>query len=321
MGDLKVRNAKLSWEHLALGISNCRLAAEVVEAVVQAQRMGIGNAFIAEDIGCRDAFQLTALSSVAAKEIRLTVGVSNPYLRSPVALAEGMLTLNELASGPVALGLGSSSEAIISGQLGHRYPSPVPTMRATVDGIRKAWDTAAGPGPRIVLAAMGPLMLRLAGEIADGVILNTGTTPSYVRWAIERIAEGATRSVRDPRTVSVAVWLPIYITGDGSVSPRAWRWAASMLSIPKQGELLLEHAGLDASFLPALRSLHGAYPAKGNADAAAQIVPEQVVRTLALTGMVEDVLARLPAYVEAGANVLIVGPRSVRLFAAAIVAG
>jgi 5,10-methylenetetrahydromethanopterin reductase len=321
VGDVKVRTARLSLTDLALGISNCRPATEVVEAVVQAHGMGIGSAFIAEDIGCRDAFQLTALSTVVAPEMSLTVGVTNPYLRSPVALAQGLITLNELAAGPVSLGLGSSSEDIISGQLGHPYPSAVPTMREAVDGIRKVWAATARSRPRIVLAAMGPRMLRLAGEIADGVILNTGTTPSYVEWAIKRLAEGAARSARDTRTVSVAVWLPIYMTRDGSVSPRARQWAASMLSIPRQGELLLEHAALDASFLPALRSLHGAYPAKGDVAAAAEVVPEEVVKTLALTGTVEDVIKRLPAYVEAGTDVLIVGPRSVRLLAASIVAG
>ena len=168
-----------------------------------------------------------------------------------------------------------------------------------------------GPSVRLLLAAMGPLMLRLAGELADEVIFNTGSSPGYIRWAVDQARAGSELAGRDPAAVSVAVWLPVYLeaTGGGRVDAlgRARRWAAGMLSIPKQGELLLRHAGLEASFLPELRSAYGVYPPKGDIARGADLVPPAIARTLAIVGDEAQVLNRLPEYLEAGAHTLVLG--------------
>src|SRR5579864_3188106 len=70
-----------------LGISNCRPVHAVVEGVRRAEALGAEIAFIAEDVNCRDAFELCALSAAQTERIRLATGVVNPYTRNPTSLA------------------------------------------------------------------------------------------------------------------------------------------------------------------------------------------------------------------------------------------
>lgn len=281
-----------------------------MEHVVKAEALGVQRAFVAEDVGCRDAFQLVALAGGGTSSVQLTIAVANPYLRSPDVLARGLLSLDEMTGGRVTLGLGSSGPDIISDQLGLDYGDRVRVMRRSVREVHENLQLLAPDRRfRIILAAMGPKMLRLAGMVADGVLLNTGTTPEYIRWALERIEEGCDQAGRDPASLCVAVWVPVYVgPDDRSALDRARKWAAAMLSVPMQGELLMQKAGLDPSFLPHLRQVCRAYPIAGSVDEGAGIVPSEVARRLAVVGNPEEVPKRLSAYVEAGANVLVVAP-------------
>lgn len=285
----------------------------VAGQVSMAANIGVRAAFIAEDIGCRDTFQLIALAAGANPDTEFTIAVTNPYLRSPYALAEALVTLHEIAPGRISLGLGSGSPDIIVGQLGLDCAKPAPIMRETIFRVREeSRRIDRGFRPSIHLAAMGPLMLRLAGEVADGVILNTGATPQYISWARGQIDEGLARTGRAPDDVRVAVWLPAYIDeGQNAAMVRARRWAKRMLSIPRQGELLLEHGGFDdTSFLEDLRAACSAYPYTGDVDRGAELVPDEVVHTLALIGSAEAVLRRLPLYLDSGADTLVLGLQS-----------
>jgi 5,10-methylenetetrahydromethanopterin reductase len=318
---------------LALGISNCRAAEDAMRAVVEAERQGVKTAFISEDIGCRDAFQLAAAAAERTQDIRLAIGVANPYTRSPVALAMSAATLDELSQGRAILGLGSSSPEIIQDQLGIPYGRRITVMREAVQIIRtllngdeisvdgehfhlSAYHLELGRTPRsipIYLAAMGPLMLQLAGRIADGVILNTGSTPAHIAWATEQIQHGAASADRQRNQVTIAVWVAAYIGSDVAVLfERARRWAAAALSIRGQGELLLEKAGLPLNFLPRIRAHYQAYPHRGDLERAALEVPDEVVSTLAVVGQPDEAQARLGTYLAAGANILILGPTPLR---------
>ena len=97
----------------------------------------------------------------------------------------------------------------------------------------------------IFFAAMGPQMLRLVGSAADGVLLNVGASVEYVRWAVNQIQAGAEAAGRTRGDVTVAAWITAYVTDDYAVGlQRAREWLATMLSIPRQGELLLETVDL-----------------------------------------------------------------------------
>lgn len=318
------------------GITNCRPAVDVVEGVQLAEELGAEIAFIAEDINCRDAFELCALSSLQTERIRLSTGVVNPYTRSPTSLAMAVATLDEVSDGRATLGLGSSSASLIEGQMGIERRKPIVVMREATEIIRRflSSETVTYQGEAfrisgaklqvkpvqervpIVFAAMGPLMLRLAGSLADGVLLNVGASTEYVRWAVKEIETGARRANRNPAEVTVAAWLSVYVTNDVEAGlQRAGEWLCAMLSIPKQGELLLENSGIDTALLEPIRARVQGYPHTGDRKAAAQFVPREVVERLALVGSKEKILERVEEYRLAGVEIPVLGLPALRALA------
>ena len=308
------------------GVSNCRPAVEVVRAVQEAEALGAGIAFIAEDINCRDAFELAALSVMGTDRIRLATGVVNPFTRNPTSLAMAVATLDEISQGRAVLGLGSSSPSLIEDQMGIPAAGTVGVMRESVEIIRALLGgedvtyrgrhftyTEASLSVRpvqervpVYFAAMGPRMLRLAGQIADGVLLNVGASTEYVRWAVDEVRKGSREAGRHREDVTIAAWITAYVSVDREASlRRAREWLAMMLSIPRQGELLLEHSGMqvDASVLSGIRAHFGAYPHRGDRAAAAAYIPEELPERLAIIGDVDQARVRLDEYRAAGVDV------------------
>ena len=294
-----------SGGRIALGISNCRSAQDVVAGVVEAETLGAETAFVAEDVNCRDAFQLCARCAGETGRIRLSTGVVNPYTRNPTSLAMAVATLDEFSGGRAQLGLGTSSPSLITDQMGIDHGKPTTVMQettaivrgllagehVTLHGERFVYQDASlevrpiQPRVPIFFAAMGPQMLRLAGAIADGVLLNVGASIEYVRWAVGQVYAGAEAAGRARSDLTIAAWLTVYLTDEYDVGlSKARAWLATMLSIPRQGELLLEKSGLDTSILSAIRANVNAYPHRGDRHAAAEFVPPEVADRLTLIG-------------------------------------
>jgi probable F420-dependent oxidoreductase len=100
----------------------------------------------------------------------VATGIANIYARDGVAMANAQRGLNEQSSNRFLLGLGVSHRPLVSDLRGHAYGKPVATMRAYLAAMRAAPYQAPMPSqpPRTVLAALGPKMLALAAEMADG---------------------------------------------------------------------------------------------------------------------------------------------------------
>jgi probable F420-dependent oxidoreductase len=102
--------------------------------------------------------------------LNIATGIANIYARDPMACRAAQLGLNEQSGGRFLLGLGVSHKPMVSGMRGHDYGKPVPTMRAYLEAMQAVQYGAPQPvaQPQTVIAALGPLMLKLAREKADG---------------------------------------------------------------------------------------------------------------------------------------------------------
>ena len=102
--------------------------------------------------------------------LNIATGIANIYARDAFSANAALQGLNEQSGGRFMLGLGVSHKPMVSGLRGHDYGKPVPTMRAYLQAMRDAAYAAPAPKekPRTVIAALGPLMLKLAAELADG---------------------------------------------------------------------------------------------------------------------------------------------------------
>ncbi|MDX1620797.1 MAG: LLM class flavin-dependent oxidoreductase [Nitriliruptorales bacterium] len=156
----------------------------------------------------RDALITCHAWGRATERLEVGVGVVPIWTRTPAQLAMAAATLQEDLSGRFLLGLGVSHPATMGPWHGADYRHPVTAAREALRIIRqvasgKEADTrgevfssrrfrlemaATPPAPRLYLAAMGPTMLGVSGELADGVLLNW-STPAGVRRSVERVHE------------------------------------------------------------------------------------------------------------------------------------
>jgi probable F420-dependent oxidoreductase len=209
-----------------------RPLADLVAAAREAEARGYRTAWTGEVAG---ADAIVVLSMIAAHTERLEVatGVLPVQTRSPVLLGMTAATLNHLAPDRFVLGLGLSSRTIVEQWHGLPFtPSltqvreAVRLVRGAASGERVTFEGAhyrvkgfrlATPPParpvRIALAALGPEMLELAGEIADGVLLNW-IPPEAVPAAVERLAAGARRAGRTLDGFEVAAFVRTCVTDD-----------------------------------------------------------------------------------------------------------
>lgn len=144
-------------------------AAKAQETARELEELGYGALWFGEAAG-REALTNAGLLLAATKRITIATGIANIYARDAVAMAAGQKTLAEAYPNRFLLGLGVSHIPLVEQLRGHRYEKPVATMRAYLDGMDKAPYNSVPPAtkPPRVLAALGPKMLELSGERADG---------------------------------------------------------------------------------------------------------------------------------------------------------
>jgi probable F420-dependent oxidoreductase len=163
---------------------------------------------------------LTHSSWLLANTQRLIVatGIANIYARDPMAMANGQRGLNEQSDGRFLLGVGVSHRPMVQGLRGHTYGKPVATMRAYLEGMRNAPYQAPMPSeqPLTIVAALGPRMMALSSELADGAH-PYNTTPQHTAQA---------RSILGPdKLLCPEVW--VLLETDPAAARRAAREALS----------------------------------------------------------------------------------------------
>jgi probable F420-dependent oxidoreductase len=144
-------------------------AAKAQETAQEFEELGYGALWFGEAAG-REALTNAGLLLAGTKSIVIATGIANIYARDAVAAAAGQKTLAEAYPNRFLLGLGVSHVPLVEELRGHRYEKPVATMRAYLDAMDHAPYNSVPPAtkPARVLAALGPKMLQLAGERADG---------------------------------------------------------------------------------------------------------------------------------------------------------
>ena len=187
---------------------------ELAGLVRTIEETGFEAVFLPE-VGARDALATLAALAGETSRIRLATGVVPLPSRSPRILAAAAATVQERSAGRLILGVGT----------GPSSPGSLDRLRATVVALRTALGGGEGSvdgdairsplplpkPPELWIAALGPRATRLAGEVADGVILNW-CTPERVATATTQLAEGARAAGRDPSDVTIAVYVRAALT-------------------------------------------------------------------------------------------------------------
>lgn len=263
--------------------------------------LGYAAVFLPEIAG-RDAFVALAGLAAETRDLLLGTGIVPMTSRTTLLTAMGAATVHERSGGRLVLGLGTG--AAEPGAL-HRLAEEVRTLRTlfageTTERKGERARLSLDPGGRVPIwiAALGPRAMRLAGEVADGVILNW-CPPERVAFTRDRIREGAMRAGRDPAEVTVAVYVRACVEQDEGAALRALRSATGEYASYAVYARQFEAVGLGEEARAAAQARRA-----GDPDA----VPEALVRAVCLPGGRVEALARLDAYREAGADLPVVYP-------------
>jgi probable F420-dependent oxidoreductase len=180
----------------------------------------------------RTAYMNAAVASQAAPGLELSTGVAVAFPRSPFVTAATAWELQEATGGKFRLGLGTQVRTHVVRRYGTEFDRPGPRLRDYVravkacfrafragtldhhgefydlDFITPQWSPGPidAPDPKVDVAAVNPWMLRMAGEVADGVHVHPLGEPGYIaRHVVPNVAEGAAKSGRAPDQVAVIV--------------------------------------------------------------------------------------------------------------------
>lgn len=266
------------------------------------ETQGYSGVFLPEIAG-RDAF--AALTALAAETstLRLGTGIVPMNARTPQVTAMAAATAHERSGGRLIVGLGT----------GPAVPGALDGLRclvlalrsvfrgepASVDGREIHLSLALdSPPPQIWVSALGPKAVALAGEVADGVLLNW-CPPERVEAVRSQLAVGAARVGRDPATVTVAAYIRASLGQDPAAAMIALQDAAG------------EYAGYPAyarQFDQAGLGREAGLAAAAHAARRPLDVPERLVHALALTGDRARARARLQDYLDAGLDVPVIYP-------------
>jgi 5,10-methylenetetrahydromethanopterin reductase len=299
-----------------------------------AEHLGLGTIWIAERYGTKDVGVLGGAIAQATSNVRIGTGISHFLFRHPLSLASMATTLQALSDGRFMLGVGRSVapawRAAGLPQMTNRILRDLADIhRRLVRGEKVTYDGPAGSFPRLrlgdvpdvappplLLAAIGPNTLDLAGANFDGVILHPFLTVDAVRRSADRVRASAAAAGRDPgdvRVVATVVTAPD-LTADEELSIVGGR-AVTYFQIPDFGELLAGANGWDLGVLDTLRSHPMLAQVRGAADSVftkdqlgevSRVLPAEWFDEGAAVGSAGHCAHRLREYLDAGADEILV---------------
>ncbi|GAF48307.1 LLM class flavin-dependent oxidoreductase [Rhodococcus wratislaviensis] len=199
---------------VGLRIPPCAPVPELVELVRAAEQTGLDEVWFPDSqLLWRDVFSVATAAAAATDRITLGTAVTNVVTRHPAVVASAARTVAEVAPGRFVLGVGVGNSSVgpvgLKSSTGAQLRAGLEVVRDLLSGREVDFGTVASRlrdpvEVPIHIAASGPRNLRLAGEIADGVILLSGVSPAPLAAATARVREGADAAGRGraPMTVS-----------------------------------------------------------------------------------------------------------------------
>ena len=272
------------------------------DLVIEAADLGFTDLWSAEAMGY-DAFTPLALASVWAPTLRLGTAIVPAYTRGPAAFAQQVASICDAAPGRFALGIGTSSNVIVEQWNDIPFDKPYQRVRDMIRFLRTAlsgekvtadYETFSVKGfrlgvkveqqPPILVAALRPGMLRLAGREGDGAIVNWLSTED-VKTVVPYVGEGK----------EIVARIFVFPVDDRETAYALGKRAiASYLTVPVYAAF---HEWLGRG--EQLADLWRLWK-EGDRKAASESIPDEVVDDLLVWGPPEQIREHLARYVEAG---------------------
>lgn len=286
------------------------------EQVRSLEQVGFTHLWITDSsLHARYVYAYLTLAALNSQQLILGTGITHPFTRHPAVTVNAIATLDEISEGRAMLGLGTGDSP--TAELGYS-PARVQTVREMVEVARRliAGDTLNYEGTTfrlanahlhyryreripIYMACSGPRMLTLAGEVADGVIVQSGAFPEAIDFALQRIREGAARAGRSVDDIDI--WIMVC----GSISDERDRALKSSRTMAAWFAHMAPHycelAGLDQALVKQIQAAYSGGEFH-QAQAAAALVPDRMVELFTLGGTPVEARSRVERLIERGAK-------------------
>jgi 5,10-methylenetetrahydromethanopterin reductase len=301
---------------------------EGMEHVQYAEERGFEAVWQAESRLVREATVPMAAFAAVTSKIRIGSGVVNNWTRNVGLMAATFSTLDDLAPGRVMLGIGAWWDPLAA-KVGISRTKPLQAMREYVEVVRRllAMERVTYHGdfvdvedieldivhgdrsPKnvpIYLGATGMRMMELAGEIADGALLNYMVSPSYNRQAMEALAEGASRAGRSVEDVDRPQLVVCSLDEDRDLAlDRARELLTQYLG---QQPHIMKASGVDPALIEDIGRVLTWPAGPEEIRRAMKLVPDEAVQMISASGTPEECRAKVREYVEAGCTCPILYP-------------
>jgi 5,10-methylenetetrahydromethanopterin reductase len=294
---------------------------EMIELARLADDTGMESIWMSDHLCFRDSPSSSMALLASTKKIKVAPAPLSPYSRHPIISAMALATMEEFAPGRVIASPGTGNAAALK-EAGIESPRPLQTMREYVEILRRflSGETVNFQGEvfhvngakmgfvpatpiKMYLTAVRPLMLRLGGEIGDGVLLSAGCAPGYIRQCVGEIKKGAEKAGRSLADRDVAG----FVTASVSENPRDAIEANKMFlayifrNVHHAENIRLGGGKVDQEALAA---------AVGRRDweAAKSYISDEVVRAHSVAGTSAECRKQLESFIQGGLNVPILLP-------------
>lgn len=284
---------------IGLRVPSCAPATEVAAFIERAEAAGFSAIAVPDtQVIARDPFITLALAAQRTARVVLNVAVANPITRHVSVLACLAQTVEELAPGRVRIILGRGDSAVkmvgLAGANLAEMRSTTTTLKrllareeVSLGGQRVRLAFASERRVPVYIAATGPLNMQLAGEIADGALVQVPNVAATRMMAYAQLQQGAGRGSRDPTSMDV-IWgiVPAIVTHNmKEARARAHAYCASWVLMPDRARWL-RAAGIELPVFTVPPELATVYPDIAHAED-----PEEVRRLTPF--LTEDLAARI----------------------------
>jgi 5,10-methylenetetrahydromethanopterin reductase len=296
--------------------------------VRHAEERGFEAVWQAESRLVREATVPMAAFAATTERIKVGSGVVNPWTRNVGLMASTFVTLDDLAPGRVILGIGAWWDPLAS-KVGIKRERPLLAMREYIEVVRRLiamenvtfhgefvdvsdieidivhGDRSARHVP-IYLGATGMKMMELAGEIADGVVLNYLVGPRYNAEAMQHLAEGAAKAGRSLQDIDRPQLVVCSLDEDrASALERARELVTQYLG---QQPHIGKASGVDQSLLDDIAKVLTWPAGPEEIRKAMALVPDEVVQMITASGTPDECRAKVREFVDAGCTCPILYP-------------
>ena len=273
----------------------------IVQLGKQAEELGFTHVWVGDShLIWREAFVNMAAVALNTSRVVIGTGVTNPVTRHPSVLASAYATLDEMAPGRFAVGIGLGDSSLET--MGRKqarladFEEAVAQMRAVIEGGEAALESgnihlnfSRNRKIPFYVAASGPKMLELSGRVADGVIILVGVDSGALEKAVARVAAGAESAGRKLSDIHLVLWVPCAVSEQPGAKDAVKAHVARVIAHPLPFSL----DDREQKVLDDIRQAYNYYQHMDQRASQARVIPDWLVDKFAIAGSPDECRAKV----------------------------